>query len=86
MKRDHEESPGGNQTPNHTFDIYEDKPYKFSRILAKKQTINGNWLYRISFLGLDDIFNKWLSYNDLLVTVANKYIKIRKTNRSAEKI
>ncbi len=92
MKHDQSTSPGVKNTPNHSHDLNEEKPFKLSRMLAKKLNMDGEWLYRVSFMELDVTLNKWISHHDMpqclktLVRIAGKKIKIRKTNRSADNL
>ncbi len=49
--------------------------------------MDGEWIYRVSFMGLDVTHNKWISHNDLpqclkaLIRITGKKIEIRKNKQ-----
>ena len=64
---------------------YQEGPYKIAKILAKRQTPQNTWQFRLSFYTFPESYNTWVDMSDLpsylqdLVKLAWKKIKTRKS-------
>ncbi len=88
MNSDCNQSNAHNAADTHIIDTSLSKSHSISRILAKKQDLEGIWYYRVSYVKLPQSFNKWICHDDLpedfnqLVQIAGNMIKTRQHSKS----
>ncbi len=88
MNSDCKQSNAHNAADNHINDTSLSKSHSISRILTKKQDLEGIWYYRVSYVKLPKSFNKSICHDDLpedfsqLVQIAENKIKTRQRSKN----